>query len=368
MKIINFLWHFSTGGIGKCFLTYDKLGDVTPDLIVKSVCVILDNAPCDCQPLVEQGIEQIHIKGNSDFSWMKRMKEIVDEEKPDAFFCHGFNGPIMLYLLRKRYFMRSPMICTCHGVNLNPAKKANKYIGKLWMHIYRQKYVKKVICVEQFTPPMLWEKGLSKDKIVTVYNGIEPEVVAKAVNLSMYQQDAPVIITASRMTRIKGVNYLIDALATLKVRGVKFCYFCIGDGEEEEALKKQAQDRGLTENDIHFMGYQSNVPEWLAACDVFALPSLEEFHSIAILEAMRAQKAIVATNIGGNPESLRDEKDALMVPSKDSQALADALERVLKSPELRERLAASAHSRFLERFTIDVMKKNLAREILSVRI
>lgn len=368
MKIINFLWHFSTGGIGKCFLTYDKLGDVTPDLKVKSVCVISDNAPCDCQPLVEQGIEQIHIKGNSDFCWMKRMKEIVDEEKPDALFCHGFNGPIMLYLLRKRYFMSTPMICTCHGVNLNPAKKANKYIGKLWMYIYRQKYVKKVICVEQFTPPMLWEKGVSKDKVATVYNGIEPEIEVKAVDISMYQHDAPIIITASRMTRIKGVNYLIDALATLKVRGVKFCYFCIGDGEEEDALKKQAQDRGLTEDDIHFMGYQSNVPEWLAACDVFALPSLEEFHSIAILEAMRAQKAIVATNIGGNPESLRDEKDALMVPSKDSQALADALERVLTSPELRERLAASAHARFLERFTIDVMKKKLAREILSVKI
>ena len=107
------------------------------------------------------------------------------------------------------------------------------------------------------------------------------------------------------------------------------------------------------------------MPEWLAICDVFALPSLEEYHSIAILEAMRARKAIVATNIGGNPESLRDERDALMVPSMDAEALANALERVLTQPALRENLAESAHTRFLENFTIDVMKKNLAREILS---
>lgn len=365
MKIINFLWHFSTGGIGKCFLSYDKIGDVTPDLQVKSVCIILDNAPCDCQPLVEQGIEQIHIKGNSDFSWMKRIREIVNKETPDAFFCHGFNGPIMLYMFRKRYLLNTPMICTCHGVNLDPAKRANKYIGKLWMHIYRQKYVKKIICVEQFTPSKLWEEGINQNKIVTVYNGIEPTVVTSGVDLCSYKLDAPVIITASRMTRIKGVNYLIDALAVLKLRGIKFCYFCIGDGEEEMALKKQATEKGLNDKEIHFMGYQSNVPEWLAACDVFVLPSLEEFHSIAILEAMRAKKAIVATNIGGNPESLRADKDALMVPSKDVNALADALERVLTSSDLRENLATSAHARFMERFTIDVMKKNLAKEILT---
>lgn len=367
MKIINFLWHFSTGGIGKCFLTYDKLGDVTPELKVKSVCVIIDGLSCDCKPLVEQGIEQIAIKGNRDLSWMARMKEIVAEEKPDAFFCHGHNGPIMISLFRTKNFLGIPLICTCHGVNLNASKKINRYIEQIWMWIYRREYVKKIICVEQFTPPVLWKHGIPNRKIVTVYNGIEPLVNIDGLRLSDFgiKESVPTIITASRLTRIKGIDYLIDALATLKARGVKFLYFCIGNGEEEEALKAQAKDRGLTDKDIRFMGYQSNVPEWLAACDVFALPSLEEFHSIAILEAMRAKKAIVATNIGGNPESLRNEQDALLVPSKDSKSLADALERVLTEPKLREKLAASAHERFMERFTIDVMKNNLAREILT---
>lgn len=367
MKIINFLWHFSTGGIGKCFLTYDKLGDVTSKLKVKSVCVIIDGNLCDCKPLVEQGIEQIHIKGIFDFSWMARMKEIVAEEKPDAFFCHGHNGPIMISLFRAINLLRIPLICTCHGVNLDVTKKINRYIGLIWMWIYRRNFVKKIICVEQFTPPILWKQGVPNNKIVTVYNGIEPFVNTDSLCLSNLgvKENVPIIVTASRLTSIKGINYLIDALASLKVRGIKFVYFCIGNGEEENALKAQAKNRGLTEYDVHFMGYQNNVPEWLAICDVFALPSLEEYHSIAILEAMRARKAIVATNIGGNPESLRDERDALMVPSMDAEALANALERVLTQPALRENLAESAHTRFLENFTIDVMKKNLAREILS---
>lgn len=368
MKIINFLWHFSTGGIGKCFLTYDKLGDVTSNLHVKSVCVILDDRPCDCQPLLVQGIEIIRIKGYHDFSWMTRMKNLVKEEKPDAFFCHGHNGPIMLSLLKIRYLIGIPMICTCHGVNLDVTKKINKFLSMLWMYIYRQKFVKKIICVEQYTPPMLFRMGIKKDKVVTVYNGIKSTIDVTPINLTKYCIDVPVIITASRLTRIKGINYLIDALAILKEKGVKFCYFCIGDGEEENALKAQAKERGLTNKEIYFMGYQNNIPEWLAACDVFVLPSLEEFHSIAILEAMRAQKAIVATNIGGNSESLRNEKDALLVPAMDAKALVKALTRLLTDAELRGYISKNAYEQFKKRFTIDIMMTNLINEILSTKL
>lgn len=368
MRIINFLWHFSTGGIGKCFLTYNQLGNISNDLHIKSVCIVLENISCNCKPLEEQGIEIIHIKKRNDFTWLKKLKRIVKMEQPDMFFCHGFNGPIMIYLFKLIYNYKIPMICTCHGVNLDKTKRGNKIIKWIWMSIYRKNIVKKIICVEKFTPQDLYNSQINQDKIVTVYNGIDPSVKTQPIDLSAYLINGPIIITASRLTRIKGVNYLIDALAILKKRNVKFHYFCIGNGEEEPNLKTQARERGLSKEDITFMGYQDNVPEWLAACDIFALPSLEEFHSIAILEAMRAQKAIVATNVGGNPESLRDEKDALLVPSMDTEALANALTRLLADVELRSRLSRSAHEQFKKRFIIDVMMKNLAHEILTTRL
>jgi len=364
MKVLNVLWHFSTGGIGKCFLTYDQLGYSDPNVTVKSVCIILDCQPCDCQPLDKQGIEQIHIKGNRDFKWMGRMRDIIKEENPDAIFCHGHNGPIMVRLFMLLYGIKIPLICTCHGVNLDVNKKVNHFIEWIWMTIYKSNVVRKIICVEQFTPPILISKGVPENKIVTVYNGIESKVKVNSIDLSKAKQK-PVIVTASRLTRIKGLNYLIEALSILKSKGIDFFYYCIGDGNEELSLRNLAKKEGLTEEDVDFVGYQNNIPDWLSACDIFALPSLEEFHSIAILEAMRSKKAIVATNIGGNPESLRDELDALLVPSMDSIALADALECLLTSPELRERLAASAYEQFMNRFTIDVMKKNLTREIMS---
>lgn len=364
MTILNLIWGYSTGGIGKCFLTYDRLWEVEPKLKVVSVCVIKDNEFNDIQPLIDQNIRIIHIKNNRDFSWMKVLKTIVDENYIDFYFSHSHNGPIMLSLFDKYYRLKLPFICTCHGFNPKPTIMSNIY-SKLILHIWKRNYVKKIICVENFTPKVLIDKGVPKDKIRTVYNGIDPFVNTSSIDLSNHcSLNTPVIITASRLAKLKGIDYLIYALKIVREKGIKFHYFCIGDGEEEEELKKMTKELGLLDF-VSFMGYQSNIADWLERCDIFALPSLEEFHSIGILEAMRAKKAIVATNIGGNPESLRDELDALMVPSMDSVALANALIRLLSSKELREKLSASAYSRFKEKFTIDAMMNNLAREIIT---
>lgn len=366
MKILNFLWHYSTGGIGKCYLTYNQLQDVNPMLEVKSVCVILDNRFCDIQSLKENGIEIIHIKGYTDFSWLIKLAKISKEFMPDYFFCHGHNGPILITLYKVLLKDHTPLICTCHGTNLNEKKLTGKLFLKIWMCLYKSQMVKKIICVEQFTPMILCKKGVSLGKITTVYNGIKSSIDIIPVDIDEYRKkDCPVIITASRLTRIKGINYLLDALKIIKEKGVGFTYICIGNGEEEDTLKQQTRNLGL-ENDVYFVGYQNNVPEWLASCDIFVLPSLEEFHSIAILEAMRAKKVIIATNVGGNPESLRDGKDAILVPSKDAKSLADALIKVILTPGLCSTLIENAYNRFQENFTVEVMKQNLVREIMSI--
>lgn len=366
MTILNLIWGFSTGGIGKCFLTYDRLGEVEPSLKVISVCVIHGTQECDLQPLYDQQVKIIHIKSNFDNSWMETLKEIVDGNHIDFYFAHSHNGPIMLRLFNSRYRLGIPIICTCHGLNPKPTIMSHIFV-KILLSIWKSNWVKKVICVENFTHKMLEEKGVKPEKIVTVYNGVEESIDTKQLDLSGYcDVKTPVIITASRLTKIKGVDYLLTALRKVKENGLSFHYFCIGNGEEEAALKNQCSDLGLNE-EVSFMGYQNNTPDWLATCDIFALPSLEEFHSIAILEAMRAKRAIVATNIGGNPESLRDEQDALMVPSKDPEALAGALVRLLTSPELRLKLGTNAYERFKKHFTVDVMMRNMAREIVLTK-
>ena len=297
---------------------------------------------------------------------MKNIKSIIDSNKVDYLFCHSHNGTIMLYTLRLRYRMRIPFICTCHGVNPRPSLFQYLFTCSMIL-IWRSEIVKKIICVENFTPKTLIKFGVPQQKVTTVYNGINPYLRAAKIDLSVYCNKAtPIIITASRLTKIKGVDYLLEALKVIKERKLDFHYFCIGNGEEEENLKRQCESLGLSDK-VTFMGYQNNVADWLETCDVFVLPSLEEFHSIAILEAMRARKAIVATNIGGNPESLRANIDALMVPSKDSKSLSEALIKMLTSSELRSEMGNNARRRFEDMFTIEAMMSNLAREIMTTK-
>lgn len=139
----------------------------------------------------------------------------------------------------------------------------------------------------------------------------------------------------------------------------------IGEGPDLENLRIQSTKLGLNE-DISFVGFQSNVADWLAACDIFALPSLYEYHSIAVLEAMRAGKAIVATTVGGNGESITDGVEGLLVPPSDPVALADALEKLLSDSELRKRLGQNARNRFEREFTETAMMKGLVNVFKSV--
>jgi len=103
------------------------------------------------------------------------------------------------------------------------------------------------------------------------------------------------------------------------------------------------------------------VPELLAACDVFALPSLWEGLSISLLEALAAGRPIVATDIDGNREAIEERKTALMVPAADPAGLAAALKEVLTNPRLAATLGHNARLSAQERFSqARMVAQNLA--------
>lgn len=124
MKVLNVIWAFGTGGIGKLFLTYAALGEYDLELQISSVCIDLQNCEYDRKPLTEAGIRVIAIKNRKDMSWVKRLGGIAREVKPDVVFCHGFNGPVVIKLVAcLERSLRVPMVCTYHGL-YNPPTEA----------------------------------------------------------------------------------------------------------------------------------------------------------------------------------------------------------------------------------------------------
>ena len=212
----------------------------------------------------------------------------------------------------------------------------------------------------------LQRNGVRKNKISILHNFAKPNVKpSREEVLRLRQQlglaDEQVIITIGRMSAEKGHADLLNALAVMEqVPNLpNYRLVLVGDGPEEETLRRQASKLGITER-IVMPGFQRNVAPYYAMATIFALPSHSEGSPNVVLEAMSAGLPIVATTVGGVPEILEHEKTALLVTPRNPELMATALVQVLGSEELRRRLGSSAETEVQAAYTLDAYKRRLA--------
>lgn len=137
--------------------------------------------------------------------------------------------------------------------------------------------------------------------------------------------------TVGRLEPVKDQANLIRAFRQVRLSVPDAALVMVGDGALRRELEAVAQAEGVADA-TRFLGDRSDVPQLLQGLDVFALSSVSEGYSIALLEACAAQLPIVATDVGGNGEIVRDRKNGLLVPARDADALAAALTELLSSP------------------------------------
>jgi glycosyltransferase involved in cell wall biosynthesis len=186
--------------------------------------------------------------------------------------------------------------------------------------------------------------GVAPERVVTVRNGIELPPPAdpalrerRRAELGLSDGD-PVAICVGRLSPAKGHPHLLRALALLQGEFPRLTCLLIGDGEERAALESLARELGVADR-VRFLGFRSDVAEWLALGDVFVLPSNWEGLPIALLEAMAAGLPAVATRVAGSVEVIRD-GNGLLVPPQDPPALAAALRSLLTDRAAAARMAA----------------------------
>ena len=151
------------------------------------------------------------------------------------------------------------------------------------------------------------------------------------------------LATIASLTSKKGHDVLLRALALLAGRGLCVAAVFAGDGPERARLELIAAELKLRDS-VHFLGAVSNPADVLAATDIFVLPSLVEGLPLALLEAMRAGKPIVATSVGGVPEAVTSGINGLLVAPADDLALADAIATLAASPRQRAELGDQARA------------------------
>jgi glycosyltransferase involved in cell wall biosynthesis len=158
-------------------------------------------------------------------------------------------------------------------------------------------------------------------------------------------EDTLLVLAIGSLYPVKGHIVLLRAFARLRETrpGLDAVVAIAGKGGEEAALREYASRVGIEER-VRFLGFRADVPDLLAAADVFVMPSRMEGHPLALIEAMFAGRAIVASRVGGIPEILEDGETGIMVEADDPEALASALAELADSPATRVALGKAARA------------------------
>lgn len=209
--------------------------------------------------------------------------------------------------------------------------------------------------------------GVSRDSIAVVPRGRSAAALGRPTRhrriLARRQlgigTDRPVIVNVARQEPQKGQRHLLDALPTVRKRHPGLVTLMVGrEGRSSADLRERAHQLGVDDT-LRWLGVRSDVPELLAAADVFAFPSLYEGLGGAVLEAMALRVPVVASNIPALREVLDDGRAGTLVPPANGQVLADAIDRGLtRGPAVAAALEA-AERRFHEHYELATVAERM---------
>ncbi|MGI0135226.1 MAG: glycosyltransferase family 4 protein [Candidatus Micrarchaeaceae archaeon] len=217
------------------------------------------------------------------------------------------------------------------------------------------------------------EQGFPEHKLRVIRNGVDFARFQGIEDRGALRQElgiprnAPVVVMLSRLDSNKGADYFLEAAPQI----VRLCpdahFLVVGGGrifdgsyglQPDVALSKRLHERALQlgiGKRIHFTGMRSDVPDILSMATVSVLPSFSEGISNTLLESMAAGVAVVATNVGGTPEVVRNGHDGLLIPPGNARAIADAVSSILVNPLLATQLSVQGRERVSKSFTFDNM-------------
>lgn len=195
---------------------------------------------------------------------------------------------------------------------------------------------------------------IDRAKLYTVHNSIRVPARAKASETpTTTSPEVPAIMHHGRIVPEKGLNVLLDALATLTDLPWRLEIAGMGRPEDVGPLKQQVRRLGLDDR-VEWLGFRDDIDSLIRHADIGAVPSQwAEPFGLAVLDYMARGVAVVTTNNGAQPEYLTDEKDALMVPPGSHEALAKALRRLLTDSALRHTIAGEGKRTFDEKLSYD---------------
>jgi len=284
---------------------------------------------------------------------------VVRREKVAVIHAHLPDCAILAGLVGK--MTGAKVVVSYHGLGIMPkSRRRFDPRNRLRMIFYRltMKLSHRSIAVSQPVGEMLRNVvKVGAEKIVVIPNGVDvseyesPSDRTRVLSrLGLVARDM-IVTSVGRLVYNKGHEFLIRGLKAVTQSYPSTRLLLVGDGPERGELTSLVTELGL-ERHVSLLGERNDIPQILAISHVFALPSLWEGLSVALLEAMAAGKPVVATAVEGNVAVVVDKQTGLLVPAKDSEALALAICRLLGDPGLAQKMGDAGRARVKKYYSL----------------
>jgi sugar transferase (PEP-CTERM/EpsH1 system associated) len=328
--------------------------------IRSTICCLVRSGPIAAR--VRPGIDILELgksEHGNDYGIPLRLARLLRDRRIDVVHSHDWGT--LLESVAAATLAGASAIHMAHGPSIH-YRAGDRWAGlkmatRRRMERLASLKLHRLVAVSQAVRAELMEEiGIPASKIELIHNGIDlvagarEDPAVRRRQLGCGAGDV-LVVSVGRLAAIKNYGFLLEAFgrAVSLVNSLRLAL--VGDGPERPALEAMATALGLGDR-VRFLGARDDVHQWLAAANVFVLPSLYEGISISLLEAMAARLPSVVTRVGGNPEVVTDGEDGLLVESGDVAAMAGALSALAQDPARCQWLGRAARARVEAEFDV----------------
>ncbi len=326
----------------------------------------------------EQGFDIRLLRSRNLLGWVSELRSLIREEAPDLVHTSLFESDIAGRIAAHR---RTPVMTSLVNVTYDRARRSDPHIR--WTRLRAAQAVDSATAryltahfhavSRTVRDAAIRDLGLPPDSVTVIERGRDERRLGEP-SLSRrrsarrdlgLEEDGLVLVSVGRQEYQKGQALLLEAMPLVLRNHSNVTLLLAGrEGNVSTALYRQHAESRLGSR-VRLLGHIDNVPDLLAASDIFIMPSIYEGLPGAIIEAMALALPIIASNISSVQEAVGPKGNAVLIP-RTVPALVSAIDQLICAPELRHRLGAQVRARFLELFTLDSSARRLSELYRSV--
>ena len=307
-------------------------------------------------------VNLVQVDNLRSFSQIKCLFQYIANTKPDIIHTQLETSDTLGCMIAR--ILKIPSVSTLHTLSV-PSQKRTSRFRNFMRRFSLRFFCNKIIAVSEVTRKHFISLGMKPEKVITLHNGISVErfqhnfAEMRAYRKELGFDDGDfVLVTVAVLREQKGIQNMIRAIPSLLNKFPNVRYAIVGDGDYRNPLEELANLLHVDDK-ISFLGYRNNIPEVLAASDLFVFPTLNDALPTVLLEAMATGLPIVASRVGGVPEIIVDGQSGLLVQPGEPSLLVDACTRLLDDRDFANALGIAGHEVVVQRFDINRQLKNL---------